>query len=209
MRSSACGAHAAKQRADASRASRSASPPSRCSRPSGSTSPTTEPSSKTRSSMRGRRAGRCAGNNARVEVELSFILRLTAGPGSGLRRGRRASTAADILAATTCVLPSLEILDCHFVEDGMTVVDTISDNAALGAVVRGAEEFDPAAFDLSWIGAKLFHQRLDRGDRRVRSRTGPSRGQRGLDGEPLSQNGGRRSPPGRSCCPGPSRGPCR
>ena len=96
-----------------------------------------------------------AWNNARVEVELSFILASPLVPGQG-SDAEGAFTAADILAATKCVVPSLEILDCHFVEDGMTVMDTISDNAALGAVVRGAEEFDPAAFDLSWIGAKLF-----------------------------------------------------
>lgn len=93
-------------------------------------------------------------NSARVEVELSFILASPLVPGRG-SDADGAFTAEDILAATKCVVPSLEILDCHFVEDGMTVVDTISDNAALGAVIRGAAELDPAAFDLSWIGAKL------------------------------------------------------
>lgn len=93
-------------------------------------------------------------NGARVEVELSFILDSPLVPGAGSDEGG-AFTAADILAATRCVVPSLEILDCHFHEDGMTVVDTISDNAALGAVIRGAEEFDAKDFDLSWIGAKL------------------------------------------------------
>ncbi|GAA4510712.1 2-keto-4-pentenoate hydratase [Brevibacterium yomogidense] len=94
-------------------------------------------------------------NHARVEVELSFVLDSPLVPGAGSDAGGT-FTAADVLAATRCVVPSLEVLDCHVVEDGMTVVDTISDNAALGAVILGDEEFDATVFDLSWIGAKLF-----------------------------------------------------
>ncbi|SMX79324.1 2-oxo-hept-3-ene-1,7-dioate hydratase [Brevibacterium sp. Mu109] len=95
-----------------------------------------------------------AWNNARVEVELSFLLASALVPGQG-SGADGAFTAEDILAATACVVPSLEILDCHVREEGMTVIDTIADNAALGAVVRGDREFDPASFDLSWVGAKL------------------------------------------------------
>src|SRR5699024_4660711 len=93
-------------------------------------------------------------NRTRDEVELSFILddALVPGAGSG---PDGALTGADVLAATHSVVPSLEILDCHVREEGMTVIDTIADNAALGAVVRGDREFDPASFDLSWVGAKL------------------------------------------------------
>lgn len=85
-------------------------------------------------------------SNVRVEVELAFVLRerLT-GPGV---------TPERVLAATEAVVPALEILDSHIQLQGRTIVDTISDNAALGAMVLGTRRLDPGERDLTWIGAR-------------------------------------------------------
>jgi 2-oxo-hept-3-ene-1,7-dioate hydratase len=91
-------------------------------------------------------------SNVRVEVELAFELSddLT-GPDC---------TREDVLAATASVIPALEILDAHVEMKGRTIVDTISDNAALGAMVLSKERFTldqltGAGVDLRWIGALL------------------------------------------------------
>lgn len=85
-------------------------------------------------------------SNVRIEVELAFELSAPlTGPGC---------TAEDVLAATSAVIPALEVLDSHIQLQGRTIVDTISDNAALGAMVRGSPA-DPAAVDLRWVGALL------------------------------------------------------
>jgi 2-keto-4-pentenoate hydratase len=52
------------------------------------------------------------------------------------------------------VRPALEVLDAHVELAGRTIVDTISDNAALGAMVLGGR-FAPDAVDLRWVGALL------------------------------------------------------
>ncbi|MDO5662524.1 MAG: fumarylacetoacetate hydrolase family protein [Brachybacterium sp.] len=86
-------------------------------------------------------------SNVRVEVELAFQLgEDLAGPDV---------RAADVLAATAVVAPALEILDAHVELAGRTIADTISDNAALGAMVLGDARIAPGARDLTWIGAKL------------------------------------------------------
>ncbi|PWH07875.1 2-oxo-hepta-3-ene-1,7-dioate hydratase [Brachybacterium endophyticum] len=86
-------------------------------------------------------------SNVRVEVELAFVMReRLAGPGV---------TAEQVLAATEAVVPALEILDSHIELEGRTIVDTISDNAALGAMVLGTQRIDPRERDLRWIGAML------------------------------------------------------
>ena len=85
-------------------------------------------------------------SNVRIEVELAFELaRPLAGPGC---------TLDDVLAATAAVRPALEVLDAHVELAGRTIVDTISDNAALGAMVLGGR-FAPDAVDLRWVGALL------------------------------------------------------
>lgn len=93
-------------------------------------------------------------SNVRVEVELAFVLKhdLAGTP------GREDIGAADVIAATDYVVPALEILDAHVQLKGRTIVDTISDNAALGAMVLGGEDlrFAPDARDLRWIGAQCF-----------------------------------------------------
>lgn len=85
-------------------------------------------------------------SNVRVEVELAFILReRLEGPGV---------TADAVLQATEAVVPALEILDSHIEMTGRTIVDTISDNAALGAMVLGTQQISPDSRDLTWVGAQ-------------------------------------------------------
>lgn len=86
-------------------------------------------------------------SNVRVEVELAFVLKdRLQGPGV---------TEEQVMAATEAIVPALEILDSHIDLTGRTIVDTISDNAALGAMVLGPEtlRFTPTDRDLRWIGA--------------------------------------------------------
>jgi len=76
----------------------------------------------------------------RVEVELAFVLKHDlAGPGCSL---------FDVLNATDYVVPALEILDSRIEMEGRTIVDTISDNAAMGAMVLGGRPVRPDAVDL-------------------------------------------------------------
>lgn len=84
-------------------------------------------------------------SNVRVEVELAFVLReRLEGPGV---------TPEQVLAATEAIVPALEILDSHIQLEGRTIIDTISDNAALGAMVVGPQRILPGERDLTWIGA--------------------------------------------------------
>ena len=84
----------------------------------------------------------------RVEVELAFKLgKDLSGPGASI---------FDVLDATDYVLPALEILDSRIEMEGRTIVDTISDNAALGAMVLGGNPVRPMDVDLRWISAILY-----------------------------------------------------
>lgn len=68
-------------------------------------------------------------SNVRIEVELAFVLKDDLkGPDV---------TIFDVLRATEYVVPALEILSSRIEMKGRTIVDTISDNAALGAMVYG------------------------------------------------------------------------
>src|SRR4051812_24699764 len=87
-------------------------------------------------------------SNLRIEVELAFVL---AAPLSG-----PACTLDDVLDATEYVVPALEILNSHIALEGRTIVDTISDNAAMGAMVLGDEQFAVDAVDLRWVSALLY-----------------------------------------------------
>lgn len=87
-------------------------------------------------------------SNVRIEVELAFVLgKPLSGPNC---------TIFDVLAATDYVVPALEILNSHIEMAGRTIVDTISDNAAMGAMVMGGNPVKPDAVDLRWIGALLY-----------------------------------------------------
>ena len=84
----------------------------------------------------------------RVEVELAFLLK------EGI--GGPDATLFDVLRATEYVTPALEILDSRIEMEGRTIVDTISDNAALGAMVVGGTPVHPDAVDLRWVAAILY-----------------------------------------------------
>jgi 2-oxo-hept-3-ene-1,7-dioate hydratase len=84
----------------------------------------------------------------RIEMELAFVLGETlAGPGV---------TLLDVLRATEYVVPALEVLDSRIEMAGRTIVDTISDNAALGAMVLGGRPVAVDAVDLRWVAGMLF-----------------------------------------------------
>ncbi|MEA5456168.1 2-oxo-hepta-3-ene-1,7-dioic acid hydratase [Sinomonas sp. JGH33] len=84
----------------------------------------------------------------RIEVELAFKLNQDLkGPGI---------TLFDVLDATDYVVPALEILDSRIEMQGRTIVDTISDNAAMGAMVVGGTPVRPHDIDLRWVSALLY-----------------------------------------------------
>lgn len=90
--------------------------------------------------------------NPRVEVELAFRLKKDIiGPGA---------TIFDVLSATEYVVPALEILDSRIEMEGRTIVDTISDNAAMGAMVLGGNPVRPRDVDLRWIAAILYKNQI-------------------------------------------------
>ncbi|WP_166867749.1 2-oxo-hept-4-ene-1,7-dioate hydratase [Salinibacterium sp. ZJ70] len=87
-------------------------------------------------------------SNVRIEVELAFVL------GQDLEGPE--VTVFDVMRATEYVVPALEILSSRIEMQGRTIVDTISDNAAMGAMVYGGQPFTPSDVDLRWISALLY-----------------------------------------------------
>src|SRR6267378_3249979 len=90
----------------------------------------------------------------RIEVELAFVLgKPLRGPGI---------TLFDVLNATECVTPAVEIIDARIEQfDRETkaprkVFDTISDFAACAGIVLGGRPVKPDAVDLRWVGALLY-----------------------------------------------------
>ena len=69
-------------------------------------------------------------SNVRVEVELAFVLGIAP-------RGPERHASSTCSTPPTHVVPALEILNSHIELEGRTIVDTISDNAAMGAMVVG------------------------------------------------------------------------
>lgn len=87
-------------------------------------------------------------SNVRIEVELAFVLnKPLSGPNT---------TIFDVLDATAYVVPALEILNSHLELEGRTIVDTISDNAAMGAMVIGGRPVKVDEIDLRWVSALLY-----------------------------------------------------
>ena len=87
-------------------------------------------------------------SNVRIEVELAFVL------GSPLKGP--AVTIFDVLRATEYVVPALEILSSRIEMAGRTIIDTISDNAAMGAMVYGGNPTPVDKVDLRWVSALLY-----------------------------------------------------
>jgi 2-oxo-hept-3-ene-1,7-dioate hydratase len=86
-------------------------------------------------------------SNVRIEVELAFVLKEPLeGPDA---------TLDDALRATGYVVPALEVLNSHIELEGRTIVDTIADNAAYGAMVLGSTRKTPDEIDLPWVPGVL------------------------------------------------------
>lgn len=86
-------------------------------------------------------------SNVRVEVELAFVLATPLeGPDASLR---------DALHAIEYAVPALEVLNSHIELEGRTIVDTIADNAAYGAMVLGDVRKTPDEVDLRWVPGVL------------------------------------------------------
>ncbi|MGH9185899.1 MAG: 2-keto-4-pentenoate hydratase [Acidimicrobiales bacterium] len=79
----------------------------------------------------------------RAEPEIAFVLRSALrGPGVSV---------ADVLDATRCVLPALEIIDSRIGDWRVTLADTIADNASSGLVVLGDRSRPPRSIDRTSI----------------------------------------------------------
>lgn len=87
-------------------------------------------------------------SNVRIEVELAFVL------GQDLHGPN--CTIFDVIRATEYVVPALEILSSRIEMEGRTIVDTISDNAAMGAMVYGGRPVAVDEVDLRWVSALLY-----------------------------------------------------
>jgi len=89
----------------------------------------------------------------RVEVELAFVLKKKL-EGTHL-------TVDDVLDATECVQPAIEIIDARIEQFDRhskamrKAQDTISDNAANAGIVLGGRKVSPREVDLPWVGAIL------------------------------------------------------
>ena len=87
-------------------------------------------------------------SNVRIEVELAFVLREPLeGPDCTLQVA---------LGAIDYAVPALEVLNSHIELEGRTIVDTIADNAAYGAMVLGSTRKRPDEIDLRWVPALLY-----------------------------------------------------
>lgn len=91
-------------------------------------------------------------SNVRIEVELAFVLAAAVdGPDA---------TVFDVLRATEYVVPALEILSSRIELPGRTIVDTISDNAAMGGMVYGGNPVAVGQVDLRWVSALLYRNEV-------------------------------------------------
>ena len=83
----------------------------------------------------------------KAEGEIAFVLkRALRGPGIG---------AADVLAATECVMPCFEIVDSRIRDWKIRIQDTVADNASCGVFVLGDRAVSPRDIDLYACGMVL------------------------------------------------------
>jgi 2-oxopent-4-enoate hydratase len=83
----------------------------------------------------------------RVEPEIAFVLaRDLRGPDV---------TAADVLAATDYVVPSLEVIDSRIANWKMALTDTVADNASCARAVLGSQRTQPAEVVLAAAAVEL------------------------------------------------------
>jgi 2-oxo-3-hexenedioate decarboxylase len=88
---------------------------------------------------------RCADfGQPRLEPEVAFVL------GSDLEGG--SIGAAEVLAATSFVLPAIDVLDSRFTGYSFTLPDVVADNASAAGFVLGGTAFDPTEIDLRLVG---------------------------------------------------------
>ncbi|MGF3056941.1 2-keto-4-pentenoate hydratase [Microbacterium sp. YY-01] len=85
--------------------------------------------------------------SVRIEVELAFVLRRAlTGPDC---------TLEEAIDAIDHVVPALEVLNAHVELEGRTIVDTIADNAAYGAMVLGDTRRHLDEIDVRWVPGVL------------------------------------------------------
>lgn len=72
----------------------------------------------------------------RIEAEIAFLL--------GADLDKPNLTVEDVLAATSAVLPALEIIDSRVADWKISLLDTVADNASSGAFVLGSPVALPA-----------------------------------------------------------------
>lgn len=83
-----------------------------------------------------------------VEIEPAFVLgRKLEGPGV---------TVADVVRATECVMPSIEIIDSRIAGWEIQLVDTVADNGSSATVVLGGRPVALTAFDPRALRAALL-----------------------------------------------------
>jgi len=83
----------------------------------------------------------------RAEPEIALVLGRDL-PGPGL-------SVADVMTATSYVLPAIEIIDSRISDWKIGLIDTIADNASSGALVLGQTPVSTAGRDLSLAGCVL------------------------------------------------------
>jgi len=80
----------------------------------------------------------------KAEGEIAFILKKDLmGP---------SLTAADVLAATDCVIPCFEVVDSRIENWEIKIEDTVADNASCGVFLLGDRAVDPRKVDLATCG---------------------------------------------------------
>ncbi|TDF64939.1 2-oxopent-4-enoate hydratase [Cupriavidus sp. L7L] len=83
----------------------------------------------------------------KAEGEIAFVLKEElAGPGV---------TLADVLRATSHVIPCFEIVDSRIRDWKIRIQDTVADNASSGVFVLGDSGVDPRGLDLATVGMTL------------------------------------------------------